>query len=276
MQVYRGMDIGTAKPTLEERARLVHHLVDIRQPDEPYHVGEFVQTAETLIDDIVARGRLPVVSGGTAFYIRSLLCGLPEAPAASADVRGLMQARLARDGIEALHRELNAVDPQSAARIAPGDRYRIVRALEIYHTAGVPRSRFKQPTSLRDDYRAVIVAIDRPREELYRRINLRVRRMFHQGLVAEVERLVADGYGATDPGLRAIGYREFFEHPHVSVEGPAAARDTAVRASIEQAIARNSRRYAKRQLTFFRQMPAVQWIAPDDRHAVAQLVPRLP
>ena len=272
MQVYRGMDIGTAKPSPRQRELLVHHLVDIKTPDQRYHVGEFVQSADALTAQIAAAGRLPVVCGGTAFYIRTLLCGLPHAPAASRQVRDRLGQRLQREGLDALYAELCRVDPDSSAQIAPADRYRIVRALEIYHSCGVPRSRFLRPASLRSDVAPLIIAIDRPRSELYRRINQRVRRMFEQGLVAEVQTLAAAGYGPDAPGLRAIGYREFFEHPRVAAEGVAAARDPEVAGAIETAIARNSRRYAKRQLTFFRQMPSVQWIDADSHQQIAERV----
>ena len=272
MQVYRGMDIGTAKPSRRQRELLVHHLLDIKTPDQRYHVGEFVQSADALTAQISAAGRLPVVCGGTAFYIRTLLCGLPQAPAARPEVRDRLGQRLQSEGLDALYAELCRVDPESSARIASADRYRIVRALEIYHSCGVPRSQFVRPAGLRADVAPLVIAIDRPRSELYQRINRRVRCMFEQGLVAEVQALAAAGYGPDAPGLRAIGYREFFEHPRVAAEGVAAARDPEVAGAIETAIARNSRRYAKRQLTFFRQMPSVQWIGADSEQLIAERV----
>lgn len=272
MQVYRGMDIGTAKPTQSERQRLAHHLIDIKDPSEPYDVAEFVQRAETIIRQIASRGRLPVVSGGTAFYIRTLLCGLPSAPAADPEIRRTVQRRLHVEGATSLYRELQRVDPDSAHQIAPTDEYRITRALEIYHATGTPRSRFERPVSLRDDFLPCIVALDRPRDELYRRIDRRVERMFADGLVDEVCRLAAAGYGRDTPAMRAIGYREFFEHPQVAASGIAAAREGAATAEIRHAVARDSRRYAKRQLTFFRRMPEVTWLAPQH---CAQIEPRL-
>ncbi len=263
MQIYRGMDIGTAKPSAAERQRLVHHLIDVKEPSQTYDVAEFVQLAEQLIRRIVARGRLPVVCGGTAFYIRTLLCGLPAAPPASPQIRSTVQRRLQIEGVAALYQELQRVDPDSAQRIAAADAYRITRALEIYYETGTPRSRFERPATLRGDFQPFIVGLDRPRDELYRRINERVERMFGAGLVDEVCRLVAAGYGRDAPGMRAIGYREFFEHPRVQAAGLMAAHESATAAEIRDAVARDSRRYAKRQLTFFRRMPGVTWLSPE-------------
>ncbi len=268
MQVYRGMDIGTAKPDAALCGRIPHHLIDIKEPSQPYHVGEFVSTVEPLLDQILARGCLPIVCGGTAFYLRTLLCGLPEAPAADPAVRDAIQQRLRREGRTALYAELQRVDPQSAEQIDAADEYRIARALEIYQTSGRPRSEFARPSSVRGDLDAVIVALDRPRHELYARINLRVRRMFEDGLVEEVRRLVAAGYGVDSPAMRAIGYAEFLHHPRVVAEGMGAVSVPAVQTEIETLIARNSRRYAKRQLTFFRRVPGVRWVAADDVHSL--------
>lgn len=272
MQVYRGMDIGTAKPSDVERRHLTHHLIDIKEPSETYDVAEFVQHAERLIEQIASRGRLPVVSGGTAFYIRTLLCGLPAAPRADREIRENLQLRLGIEGTAALYRELQQVDPDSAQRIAATDGYRITRALEIYHATGLPRSRFEQPATVRAEFLPLIVGLDRPRDELYRRINLRVARMFQEGLADEVCRLADAGYGLNAPAMRAIGYREFFEHPRVKSAGMPAAHEAATANELQDAVARDSRRYAKRQLTFFRRMPEVTWLAPS---RCAALVPRL-
>ncbi|TVR05382.1 MAG: tRNA (adenosine(37)-N6)-dimethylallyltransferase MiaA [Spirochaetaceae bacterium] len=268
MQVYRGMDIGTAKPEAALCARLPHHLIDIKEPSQSYHVGEFVSAVEPLLDQILARGRLPIISGGTAFYLRTLLCGLPEAPAADDAVREDVRQRLQSEGRASLYAELQRVDPQSAACIDAADEYRIARALEIYQTSGRPRSEFARPSAVRGDLDPVIVALDRPRDELYARINLRVHRMFEDGLVEEVTRLVEAGHGADAPGMRAIGYAEFLHHPRVLAEGIGAVNDPAVQTEIESLIARNSRRYAKRQLTFFRRVPGVRWVSADDVHSL--------
>lgn len=260
MQVYRGMDIGTAKPSCEERRRIPHHLLDIRDPDEQYTVGDFVRDADAAIQEIVDRGRTPILSGGTAFYLRNFIFGLPETPPSDPEIRGRLRERLAREGSESLHQELASVDPAAAVRIASNDGYRITRALEIYELTGRGVSHFDVPRSPRRDVSALTIGLTRDRGELNERIAARVDRMFDEGLAEEVDRLKAAGYGPGDPGMRAIGYREFFEY-----DGPNEIRERIVIAS---------RRYAKRQLTFFRRLPGVEWIHADDGGAVSRLVGR--
>jgi tRNA dimethylallyltransferase len=262
MQVYRHMDIGTAKPTPAERARLVHHLVDIVEPSCQFNAGQFVKAAEALVGEIWARGRIPVVSGGTAFYIRSFLYGLPEAPPGDPEAREGLQGRERREGRRALYEELCRRDPQAASRIQPNDGYRTIRALEILETAGRSVFSFHWPHTLREDFRFLLIGLDRERGELYGRIDERVRRMFETGLVAEVKRLMAMGCGPGDPGMRGIGYREFLQMQ----------RGCTTLAGVREDIARDSRRYAKRQLTFFRTIEGVAWMHPDDRGSIQSLV----
>jgi tRNA dimethylallyltransferase len=262
MQVYRHLDIGTAKPTPAERARLTHHLVDIVEPSSQYNAGRFVNAAEALVPEILARGRIPVVSGGTAFYIRSFLYGLPEAPPGSPEARERLRERERREGRRALYEELCGRDPLAATRIQPNDGYRILRALEILETAGRSVFSFRWPDTLRKDFRFLLIGLDRERGELYGRIDERVRRMFDAGLVGEVKRLIARGYGPRDPGMKGIGYREFFEMQ----------RGCATLAGVREQIARNSHRYAKRQLTFFRALEGVEWVHPDDQRLLKSLI----
>lgn len=264
MQVYRRMDIGTAKPDPELRARVPHHLIDIRTPDEMYDVGSFVEDATAAIDAIGARRRLPVVAGGTGYYFRHLMLGLPESPPADPDVRERVREQADRIGLEALYARLREVDPETAQRVGANDRYRITRALEVYEQTGRPLSTFAMtgtPTSLE----AVPVSLVRPREELRRRIADRVAAMFDAGLRAEVDALVASGYGPGDPGLRAIGYREFFD-------ADGRLRPVSEDAAIAGEIVRDTRRYAKRQRTFFRHLPGVREIGADDTDAIAAIV----
>ncbi len=253
MQVYRGMDVGTAKPSTELLSRLPHHLIDIRNPDEPFSVGDFVRLADEACRRIAAAGRLPVVSGGTGFYLKNFLLGLSAAPPSDPAVREALGAELAQRGREALREELYAVDPASAERIHAHDEYRILRALEVFRVSGRPLSSFAAaaPAADRPAYRFLVLGIRRPRDELYRLIDERTAAMFRGGLPEEVARLVAAGYGPDDPGLRAIGYREFF------AEDGSVSRDLA---AVEGLVARNSRRYAKRQITFFSCLRGVAWI----------------
>jgi tRNA dimethylallyltransferase len=253
MQVYRGMDVGTAKPPSDLRDRIPHHLIDIRNPDEQYDVGQFVRDASDCARQIVVRGKLPVVSGGTAYYVRHLLMGLPSAPEADPEIRRRVARRLEKEGGSALYLTLQKVDPATARRIGVEDTYRITRALEVYEQTGHPLSSFPVPTAPRSDLDPCIIGLRRPRMELRFRIERRVDAMLRGGLYDEIARLVSRGYGHSDPGLRAIGYREFF-----SDDGRLRPRTET--ASIREELVIDTRRYAKRQETFFRKLPDIRWI----------------
>jgi tRNA dimethylallyltransferase len=261
VQVYRGMNIGAAKPSAATLAALPHHLIDIRNPDEQFNVGDFVRLADQACAGIVARGALPVISGGAGFYLRNFVLGLPEAPPSDPLIRTTLDAELRDRGAPALMEELAACDPVSAARIHPNDAYRLRRALEVFRASGRPLSSFA-PTGAdpenrpRPRYRFLTLGLERPREELYRRINQRCALMFSQGLPGEVRQLHEAGYGPGDPGMRAIGYREFFIE-----ESPGQWRIDTDTARAQELVARNSRRYAKRQITFFASIPKVKWIS---------------
>ncbi len=276
MQVYRGLSIGAAKPDAGERARVRHHLLDIRNPDEQFHAGHFVEAAEGAVNDIAGRGGWPVVSGGTVFYFRSLLMGLPGTPPSDPERLAALREQLEDQGLSALHQRLAKVDPASAARISPADEYRTLRALEVYEVAGHPLSSFPTPKELREEIDVVLVALYRPREELYRRIEERVDRMMAAGLPAEVEVLLGAGYSPADPGLRGIGYREFCEAYHEDpVRGMAfSTYPPALLAGIAEVIKTNTRHYAKRQLTFLRSIPSVLWIDADDEARISEVLER--
>ncbi|GAB6392196.1 MAG: tRNA isopentenyltransferase [Treponematales bacterium] len=255
MQVYRGMDLGTAKPGREERAALPHHLIDIRSPAEQFTVGDFVREAEACCRNIAWRGRLPVVSGGAGFYLKNLIQGMSEAPPSDPRVRAEVREDLTRRGPEALAEELARRDPVSAGRIHPRDTYRLTRALEVARLTGRPLSSFAAGGKRRRGFRFLAVGIRRGREELYRRINARCAAMFRSGLPEEARRLFEAGFTPECPGMKAIGYREFFIDDGSG--GWALARDMS---AVETLAARNSRRYAKRQMTFFASLPEVRWI----------------
>jgi tRNA dimethylallyltransferase len=269
MQVYRGMDIGTAKPSPEERLRLPHHLIDIRNPDEQFTAGDFVLLARKAIDDILRRGGIPIVCGGTGFYLKNLVLGLPEAPPSDQAIREALKAELQEKGAAALMEELARSDPVSAGKIHPNDEYRLLRALEVQRLTGRPLSSFNSvgvtPTggavNGESKYNFRIIGLYRPREELYNRINARCAAMFERGLPDEVRGLYEAGYTPRDPGLRAIGYREFF------VEDPPASGVYRLSRDIDgvrELVAINSRRYAKRQITFFSSLPGAQWVNADE------------
>ncbi|MFO8064561.1 MAG: tRNA (adenosine(37)-N6)-dimethylallyltransferase MiaA [Spirochaetota bacterium] len=274
MQVYRHLDIGTAKPSAAERAAVPHHLIDIKDPDEQYHAGEFVSHAERLVGEITERGRLPVVSGGTAFYIRNFVFGLPGTPQGSPQLRESLRARLSAEGAAALYEELQEVDPETAGRISPNDTYRILRGLEVYHASGHPLSSYPVPDTPRSDVDVTLVGIWREREELRARIDARVDSMMEAGLAREVEKVCRMGYGPEAPGLRSIGYREFFELAG-DVGCAFSALEPARLSQIAEEIKRNTRRYAKRQMTFFRRLPGVQWVHAEDEAALLELTASL-
>ncbi len=253
VQVYRGLDIGSAKPGPEERRRIPHHLIDIRDPHEQFTVGDFVRLADEAVAKIRSRDRRPVVSGGTAYYLHAYLYGLAPAPPSDPHIREQLQERLTVEGLPALFARLRRVDPETAGRVGPNDHYRITRALEVYEQTGRPLSAFPRPTQPREGVHTVNLGLYRPRADLYERIDARVDCMIAAGLYGEVQHLVAVGYGAGSPGLRAIGYAEWFDEAGRLV-GPEHV-DTVTRL-----IKRNCRRYAKRQITFFSRLPDVQWV----------------
>jgi len=269
MQVYCGMDIGTAKPSKEERERLPHHLIDIRDPSQQFNAGDFVSLADEACLQIAERGKLPVVSGGTGFYLKNFILGLSEAPPSCIKIRGQLKLELREKGAAAIMEELASCDPVSAERIHINDEYRLLRALEVFRCCGRPLSSFEAPSQKhrssekkRSRFRFVTIGISRPREELYRRINLRCAEMFRQGLAAEVRSLYEAGYTPDDPGMRAIGYREFFikRTEFETAKEPGEWRLSQDIDGVQSLVAQNSRRYAKRQLTFFAGMPDVKWI----------------
>lgn len=240
MQVYRGMDIGTAKPTPAQRAEVPHHLVDVADPDEKFSAGRFVAEAEEAIRDIREKGRLPLVAGGTGMYIRSLLRGLDALPADPV-VRARLTRRWEEDGGKALYAELRRIDPVSAAKIHPSDRIRIVRSLEVAEISGEPASGRKASwASGGSRYRVLFLVLSIEREELYRCIDRRVEEMFRAGLVEEVNGLLARGYGRDLASMRALGYRHVLSHLLDGI-----SRDQAV-----DQMKRDTRRYAKRQVTW--------------------------
>lgn len=251
IQVYRGLDIGSAKPR-GELSRVPHHLIDIRDPGQPFDVGDFVDEARRAVASIRDRGLVPVLSGGTAYYFQAYALGLPETPPSTPDTRALALAKWEAEGETALRLSLAAVDPVSEARIQPHDGYRLQRAWEVWLLSGRPLSSFGRTAP---PPAAVFAAgLDRPRDELYKRIEARVDAMLAEGLEAEVRALVAAGWGPSTPALKGIGYAEWF--PWVlTAEGSLA--------DVRADIVLHSRRYAKRQLTFFRSLPGVRWYHPD-------------
>ena len=259
MQLYRRMDIGTAKPTPDELARARHHMIDVCEPDEDFSVGKYVQMADACVQDILSRGKVAILTGGTGLYADSLISGRTFAPVPQTGVRERLQARLAAEGGGALLRELASVDPETAARLHPADEKRIVRALEVFLETGEPISRHNERTRQQpDQYEPVWLGLDfADRAALYERIDRRVDTMRAAGLEREVRALLEGGVPAAATAMQAIGYKEL----------AAALRGEGSLDEAYDLIKRRSRNYAKRQLTWFCRNSRMHWLireAADD------------
>lgn len=263
-QVYRGLDVGTAKPTAEERAAARHHLLDLVEPGEGMDAARFAALADAAIEDIAARGGVPIVAGGTGLYVRALLHGVVAAPGRDPALRLRLEEEAARLGRPALHARLGEIDPEAAQRIRPNDLVRIVRALEIAASGRLPSELFAAHAFGADRYDAVLLALDPPRAELHRRIDARVAEMFAGGLLDEARALRVRFGGAMPPKL-PIGYGEAIAC--VSGELPLAEAIRRVQVA--------HRRYARRQVVWLRKERGVEWVRPPyDADALARRVER--
>jgi len=254
-QVYRGMDIGTGKPTVEDRAALRHHLLDVVNPDERYHAARFRADALEAIDGIRSRGRLPVIVGGTGLYVRALLKGLKPAPPADPALRAELEAFAASHGWPAVHARLLRTDPDAARRLHPNDRVRIVRALEVQsrgraEAGDVATGDWRQSIP---PWRLLVVGLSQARERLNARLAERARGMAAHGMMEEVKRLLAAGYDESLPSMGGIGYRQFC----------AVLRGRLSEAEALRIMIRDTARYAKRQMTWFARDPEIRWIDVD-------------
>lgn len=260
MQVFHGMDIGTAKPSAEERERAPHFLLDLVEPAESFSVARWLEAAETARREARSRGLLPVFVGGTALYLKALTHGLFEGPSSDPEVRERLQRRVAEEGSRVLHGELLRCDPVAAARIHPNDAKRIVRALEVHELTGEPISSLQREWARRPGEGARIVGLHAPREALDARIAARVRAMFAAGWIEEVERLLAAG-GLGPQASAAVGYAEIAAY----------LRGERAREGLETEIATATRRFARRQMTWYRSFPQIQWVEVRDQSTVEEL-----
>lgn len=265
MQVYRGMDIGTSKPSQEERKTVPHHLVNILEPSEEYSVADFSAKAQGAIEEILSRNKVPLAVGGSGLYVRGLIDGLFPDRGKDAALRTQLYQEAEEKGTLWLYERLSKVDPQASSAIHPHDLRRVVRALEVYERTKIPISCLRKNTQgIKDRYAVELYGLIRPRTELYKRIDSRAEKMFEDGLVEEVKRLIRGRLSQT--AQQAIGYREIIDY----LDG---------RYDFEEArrlLKRNTRRYAKRQLTWFRKDKRIKWIEikPDDskNHVVRKIM----
>jgi tRNA dimethylallyltransferase len=269
VQIFRHLNIGTAKPSSEERARVPHHMIDIREPEEVFTAGDYQREARAVLEDLREREKIPILVGGTGLYLRALTEGLFDGPSRSQHWRDRLEALSESRGREYLHRVLRRLDPAAASRIMERDKQKIIRALEVRLETGKPLSAHLQerPRQPLTGFQVGFVGLNPSRQELYKRIDERVCRMFDTGLVEEIKTLLAKGVPRTAKPFEAIGYRQVLAD--LDSCNP---EDAAIRI-----IQRDTRRYAKRQMTWFRKQPNVTWFdGPGDsteiKHKVRQFV----
>lgn len=259
--VYKGLNIGTAKPSEEERGGIPHYLIDVAEPESNFSVSDFERLALPIVEDILSRGKVPVLCGGTGFYLNAILfcSGFGQTPA-NFELRERYARLYEERGGEYLHGLLKECDPESAEKLHPNDVKRVVRALEIFEMTGKKKSEQNDGQTERYSFKAF--AFDYPREELYRRIETRVDCMLEAGLVDEVKGLLADGVPENAQCMQGIGYKEVIE----------SLKNNDLNSTMSDIIKKNTRNYAKRQLTFFKKLPNLHWITPKDLKAAAQEV----
>ena len=259
-QIYRQMDIGTAKPTPEEQQAARHHLIDCVDISQPFSVVDYQSLADAAIADIQNRGKRVLLVGGAGLYFRAIVDGLFEGPGANPALRKRLEAEAAQHGVDTLHKRLQTCDPESADRIHPNNLVRVIRALEVYELTGTPMSELQQqwhPEKQR--YPFIAFGLTMPRALLYRRIEQRVDVMLANGLIAEVESLLAAGYARDSVALQSFGYRELIAY----LDG-----DCTYMEAVSQ-LKQNTRRFAKRQLTWFRKDTRIEWL---DRESTPDIV----
>ena len=262
MQIYRRMDIGTAKPTADEMQGIPHHMIDIIEPDEPFSVSRYVEMAAPIVEDILARGKTAVIAGGTGLYVDNLIKGGEFAPTPSTGCREKLEQRARTEGIESLAEELRAIDPEALEK-SQGNPRRIIRALEVWQETGETITVHNQRTqAIPPRFQPLWIGIDfADRQDLYNRIDLRVELMVKDGLLTEIRGILGSGISEKATAMQAIGYKEFISA-------------MAGRASLDEAIAQvqqSSRRYAKRQLTWFRRNENIHWIRREKGQSAEEI-----
>ena len=252
MQVYKYMDIGTAKPTLEEMQGIRHYMIDVFEPNEECNVAKYKEMAEECIEEILARDKIPMIVGGTGLYINTVVDNIQFSETITDwDYRAKLDERANSEGVEVLFKELQKIDSEAAKKIHPNDLRRIIRALEVYNSTGNPISYHNELSRQKPSkYNFTMIGLNMDRTDLYKRIDQRVEKMFEQGLLAEVRCLVERGVSLENTCMQGLGYKEIADY----IEGRISLEETV------EIIKRNSRRYAKRQLTWFRRDKRIEWL----------------
>jgi tRNA dimethylallyltransferase len=256
-QIYKFMDIGTAKPSKDQMESVCHHFVDEKLPDQDFNAGEFGKRGRRIVEEIFQRGKVPIVVGGSGLYVQALIDGFFDGPPADSSVRELLTKRLEQEGAEVLWKELHRIDPDAAAKMLPSNTRRIIRALEVHSITGVRISEL-QKTLIPEKLDAMMVGLNWERKLLYKRIEQRVDSMIAEGLIDEARDLLRRGYSPQLNSLQTVGYVEVFEY---------LSGDISYERMIEL-IKQNSRRYAKRQMTWFRREKRINWFDVQDESAL--------
>lgn len=266
MYVYRRMNIGTAKPSQEEMEGIVHHMIDVADPDEDFSVSKYCEMAAPIVDDIVARGKTAIIAGGTGLYMDSLIRGNAFAPFPSTGMRKKLEAQADEQGMDAILDLLRSIDPDAAARLHLSDRKRIIRALEVYYETGQTITAHNLKTqAIPPRYTPLWLGLDfADRAELYRRIDLRVEIMLQQGLIEEIRQLLASGIPQKCTAMQAIGYKEFV----TALDGQCTIEEAA------EEVRKSSRHYAKRQLTWFRRNKNIHWLTRQAGESPEEIINR--
>lgn len=264
MQVYRGMDVGSAKPSLKERNLVTHHLIDIKDPDEEFSAAQFKNEARNIIFSLAQKSKYVLLVGGTGFYIRALTSGLFPAPSADLKLRNELKEKERTQGKWYLYKELKKIDAEAASKIHPNDTFRIIRALEVFYLTGKPISEQQQKHQFKHtDFNLLKIGLLRERKELYHRIEARVDKMIEQGLIDEVRQLLEKGYAPAIKPFQSLGYKQILSY----LQGELSL-DEAV-----MLIKRNTKRYAKRQLTWFRKDSEIRWFTlPEQSLEISEAI----
>ena len=266
MYVYRRMNVGTAKPSMEEMDGIVHHMIDVAEPDEDFSVSRYCEMASPIVDDIIARGKTAIIAGGTGLYMDSLIKGNDFAPFPSTGMREKLEAQADEIGMEAMLELLRSIDPDAAAKLHVSDRKRVIRALEVYYETGETITAHNIRTqAIPPRYTPLWLGLDfADRAELYRRIDLRVGIMLEQGLVEEIKTLLSGGIPQKCTAMQAIGYKEFV----AALDGLCTIEEAA------EEVRKASRHYAKRQLTWFRRNKQIHWLVRDSGESGDEIIRR--